>query len=159
MKVWLAPKGLHIEPGSVGDSGALARLHGEGFHTGWPSSEFAAFLADPDRTPAYVACDKNRRIAGFALFRITDGEAELLTIAVGRRHRGAGIGRALMDAALSDMMMRAVETVFLEVDEANQAAGKLYSRLGFEQVGRRENYYSLADGSRASALVMRYGLG
>jgi [ribosomal protein S18]-alanine N-acetyltransferase len=50
-----------------------------------------------------------------------------------------------------------VRKVFLEVDEGNAPALRLYSRAGFEQVGRRPGYYANSEGS-ASALVLRRNL-
>ena len=46
-------------------------------------------------------------------------------------------------------------TVFLEVDEKNAPAQRLYRKAGFYDVARRQGYY----GSGASALVLRRDLG
>ena len=35
-----------------------------------------------------------------------------------------------------------LETIFLEVRETNRAAYQLYSKIGFQEIGRRKNYYS-----------------
>jgi ribosomal-protein-alanine N-acetyltransferase len=48
--------------------------------------------------------------------------------------------------------------VFLEVDEGNIPARKLYARAGFRDVGRREAYYSNQRGRNAAALVLRRDL-
>ena len=45
-------------------------------------------------------------------------------------------------AAASATAGLGVGAVFLEVDENNAAARKLYQRAGFETVGRREGYYA-----------------
>jgi [ribosomal protein S18]-alanine N-acetyltransferase len=50
-----------------------------------------------------------------------------------------------------------VATVFLEVDERNEPARRLYAGFGFAEVGRRESYYAEADGA-AAALVLRRDL-
>ncbi|HWJ88237.1 MAG TPA: ribosomal protein S18-alanine N-acetyltransferase [Pelagibacterium sp.] len=159
MNLWLAPAGLHVARGEVRDAPALARLHAGGFFRGWPTAEFEAYLADPATTPAYVATDAKRTIAGFALLRLADDESELLTIAVDPKRRGKGIGRALLAAALSDLTMTPVTTMFLEVDEANGAAIALYRRFGFVPVGTRKAYYPRPDGTAATALVMRAPIG
>jgi ribosomal-protein-alanine N-acetyltransferase len=46
-------------------------------------------------------------------------------------------------------------TVFLEVDEGNVPARRLYQRAGFRAVGRREGYYADRAGKNAAALVLR----
>jgi ribosomal-protein-alanine N-acetyltransferase len=52
-----------------------------------------------------------------------------------------------------------VRAVFLEVDEHNTPAIKLYSRAGFREVSRRPNYYPLPGGKTAAALVLRRDIG
>ena len=63
-----------------------------------------------------------------------------------------------MQAALLEARMRGAENIFLEVDETNIAACRLYDKLGFAKVGERKAYYAAADGSRSTALVMRRDL-
>lgn len=158
MKLWMAPGGLHVEPAEAGDARELARIHGQSFYRGWPSSDFASFLEDRN-TPCYIACDARRRIAGFALIRTVADEAELLTLAVDPRRRGKGVGRALMDAVFADLMLSPARRMFLEVDEQNHAAIRLYEKLGFARISARKGYYSRPDGSAATALVMARDLG
>ncbi len=158
MKFWMAPGGLHVEPAETRDAKDLARIHGQSFYRGWPTADFQSFLEDRN-TPAYIACDAKRRIAGFALIRTVADEAELLTIAVEPRWRGKGVGRALMEAAFADLMMSPARRMFLEVDEQNHAAIRLYERLGFSTISSRKGYYPRPDGSAATALVMARDLG
>lgn len=157
-KLWMAPAGLHIEPGEARDAAALARIHAQGFYRGWPAGEFSQFLAEP-ASPVYIACDAKRRIAGFALIRLAADEAELLTIAVDPKWRGKKIGQALLRAVFADLMMSPARRMFLEVDEQNVPAVKLYQREGFTEISRRKGYYPRPDGSAATALVMARDLG
>lgn len=159
MKLWMAPGGLHIAPGEMRDAGALARLHQEGFYRGWPRADFESYLADPQTTPAYVAIDTRRNVSGFAMLRLSDTESELLTIAVDRRQRARGLGKALLRAAFDDLLMSPVRSMFLEVDETNAAAIRLYEGFGFARIGTRKGYYPKPDGTAATALVMRADLG
>ncbi|GHA20846.1 alanine acetyltransferase [Devosia pacifica] len=158
-RLWLAPAGLHIEPAVAADAHKLAQLHQAGFYRGWSPEEFEAMLNEPHRTPAYVACDSRRRIAGFAIWRVAVDEAELLTIAVERRWRGKGIGRALLVAGIDDLRYSPVARLFLEVAEDNAAAVSLYRTTGFNRVGERRGYYERPDGRHATALVMSRELG
>lgn len=158
-RLWMAPAGLHIEPGRVDDADVLARLHAQGFFAGWPREDFASYLADSERTPAYVACDSRRRIAGFALLRLVGDEVELLTIAVEKRWRGKGVARALLAAAFADMLQTRARRMFLEVADDNAPALALYRRQGFAEIGQRRGYYARPDGKPATALVMARDLG
>ena len=158
LKLWMAPKGLHVEPGESRDAEALARLHAQGFYRGWPREDFAAYLMG-EKTPAYIACDARRRIAGFMMLRLAGDECELLTIVVDRKWRGKGVGAALLQAGFNDLMMSPARRMFLEVDEGNAAAVALYKKHGFAAIGTRKGYYPKADGSAATALVMARDLG
>lgn len=158
-QTWLAPKGLHIEHARIVDADILARLHAQGFYVGWPREEFASYLADPDRTPAFVACDSRRRVVGFAMLRLVADEVELLTIAVDGKWRGKGVAGALLQAAFADLMLTPARRMFLEVAADNAPALALYRRQGFTEVGRRTGYYPRPDGHAATALVMARDLG
>ena len=158
IKLWMAPAGLHIEPGRMADARELARIHALGFYRGWSSGEFESFLADA-ATPVYVACDARRRIAGFALIRVVEDESELLTIAVDPKWRGRRVGQALLRAVFDDLRLTPARRMFLEVSEDNAAAIKLYAREGFATISSRKGYYPKADGSQATALVMARDLG
>jgi len=158
IKLWTGPNGLHIEPAEVSDAADLARIHKQSFYRGWSQEEFSDFLNEAS-TPCYIACDARRRIAGFALLRLAADEAELLTIAVDPKWRGKTVGRALMKAAFADLMLSPARRMFLEVDEQNMPAIRLYEREGFARIAERRGYYPRPDGSAATALVMARDLG
>jgi [ribosomal protein S18]-alanine N-acetyltransferase len=152
-RLWMAPHGLHIEPAEARDADTLAALHAQGFHRGWPSADFASYIAGRD-TPVYVACDAKRKIAGFAMLRLAADEAELITIAVEPRWRKKGVGRALMNALFADLRTTPARRLFLEVAADNPAALRLYARLGFAKISERQGYYARPDGRPATAIVM-----
>lgn len=81
------------------------------------------------------------RVAGYVIARRAADEGEILNLAVAPEHRGAGIGRALAERALSALAGRGVARVFLEVRESNTVARRLYARLGFHEIARRTRYY------------------
>ncbi len=155
MKLWMAPAGLHIEPASQDHVGPMARLHGASFFQGWSETEFAAYVSTPHATPAYVACDGGRKLAGFMVLRLAGEECELLSIVVDRKWRRKGVGRALLEAGMQDVAAMGAAVMFLEVARDNRAALALYERYGFRQVGVRSGYYPEKQGSRTAALVMR----
>lgn len=158
MKFWMAPGGLHIEPAVLNDAKTLANLHAAAFYRGWPTSEFTSYVDDARHTPTYIATDAKHRIAGFAVVRLIEDEAELLTIVVDNKWRAKGVGTALLRATLDDLTMTSARRFFLEVEDANVAAIALYKGLGFINIARREGYYTRPDGSKAAAIVMRRDL-
>ena len=104
---------------------------------------------------ALLAIEEGAPPAGFAVFRVVAGEAELLAIGVAEPARRNGIGRALLDAVLEDAAEAAAEVMFLEVAVDNEAALALYRRSGFEAIGIRPSYYHRPDGLLVDARVLR----
>ena len=95
--------------------------------------------------------------AAFVLSRSAPGEEELLLIAVRPEFRRKGLGERLVSLFIAQAGARGATRVFLEMRENNDAA-RLYSRLGFEPIGRRKDYYLLSDGSHLAAITLARSL-
>lgn len=132
--------------------------HVGGFARGWEPGECAALLADPSVLADGVYPGQGPNPVGFVISRMAAGEAEILSIVVAPVRRGDGLGRGLLGAHLSHLAGRGVSQVFLEVEEGNQPAERLYRHFGFREVGRRKGYYIKADGGRTVAVTMRLDL-
>ena len=145
-----------VEAASLRDAPRLAQLHGASFHRGWGEGEFEQMLRE--RNTLVHRLRLGRAVVGFAVSRIAADEAEILSIAVAPGQRGRGLSRDLLLTHLGHLAGRGVRTVFLEVEENNQPARRLYDRTGFAVAGRRERYYKEADGRELNALVMRRDL-
>jgi ribosomal-protein-alanine N-acetyltransferase len=145
-----------VEPAVLRDARRLAQLHGESFHRGWGENEFEAMLAE--RNTLVHRLRAGNRIVGFAVSRLAADEAEILSIAVAASHRGRGLSRPLLLTHLGHLAGRGTRTIFLEVEENNRPARKLYERAGFAVVGRRERYYRQPGGEQLNALLMRRDL-
>lgn len=149
-----------IFPLETADAGIAAALHRARFSQPWNDGEFHSLLSQ-EPVFGFLAFQESaprRTAGGFVLARVTAGEAEILTIGVDQRFARAGLGWRLMQATLREAKMRGAEDIFLEVDETNVAACRLYDKLGFTKVGERKAYYAAADGKRSAALVMRRDL-
>lgn len=137
------------------DARAIASLHAASFRRGWSEDEIERLLLD--RAVLTHRAAIGRTLRGFIMSRMAVDEAEILSVAVARGQRGRGFARGLLRLHLGRLAGLGVRTVFLEVDEDNESARRLYARAGFAQVGRRQGYY--ADGERVSnALVLRRDL-
>jgi ribosomal-protein-alanine N-acetyltransferase len=147
---------LAIELASLRDAPKLAQLHGASFHRGWGEGEFEQMLAE--RNTLVHRLRQGRNIIGFAVSRMAADEAEILSIAVDPKHRGRGLSRNLLLTHLGHLAGYGVRTVFLEVEENNQPARRLYDRTGFSVAGRRERYYKQPGGEQLNAVLMRRDL-
>jgi ribosomal-protein-alanine N-acetyltransferase len=156
MTGWLTGLFVRAEPvlSAAGprDAVALAALHAASFNRGWSELELEQLLTD--RSVVADRAVRGRRIVGFILSRRAADEAEILSIAVARAAQGRGLARRLLDLHLRRLAGMGLRAVFLEVDEDNEPARRLYARAGFREVGRRPGYYAGGKG----ALVLRRDL-
>ena len=74
----------------------------------------------------------------------------IANVAVHPDYRRRGIARALTEAALADTRIRQLDQVWLQVDERNQAAIKLYADMGFNEMARRTSWRSHPSSQPAS---------
>ena len=93
-------------------------------------------------------------LAGWIVMSGAGAEADVMTIATTEAARGKGIGRALLQAGIGWAQDRGSEVIHLEVDERNVAALAMYASFGFEEWGRRPDYYPGAAG-----ILMRLRIG
>lgn len=77
-----------------------------------------------------------------------------LMVAADQRRRG--IGRALLEQAVSWARAHEVEKLELHVFPHNTAAIALYEAFGFEREGYRTRHYRRTDGSYTDAILMAY---
>ncbi len=92
---------------------------------------------------------------GFLLARVAADECEILSIGVRPSCRRRGLARRLLREALAQAAAAGGRSVFLEVGEDNDGARKLYLSEGFNQVGRRPEYYRRPCGETVAGLVFR----
>jgi mycothiol synthase len=78
-----------------------------------------------------------------AWLRVTGQSGRIEPIGVVEAHQGKGVGRALLEAALSVLRQRGVTTVRLGVWKRNRTAIHLYRKLGFRR--RRRTFFLAYD--------------
>ena len=145
-----------LSEASSRDAAAIVALHGVSFARGWSDQEVEGLLID--RHVIAHRAITGTALAGFILSRLVEDEAEILSVAVANARRGRGLARTLLSLHLRRLAGLGARAVFLEVDEYNAAAIRLYDRAGFHEISRRPNYYQDAGGKGATALVLRRDL-
>ncbi|MGH7466893.1 MAG: ribosomal protein S18-alanine N-acetyltransferase [Longimicrobiales bacterium] len=116
----------------------------------WSEATFRGLLRRTD-ADLFVA-EEGAVVVGYSVFWCVLDQGELGNVSVAPESRRRGIGNGLVRVVLAHARERGVREVFLEVRVSNLGAQRLYEQYGFQQIGRRRNYYTepIED-----ALVMR----
>lgn len=134
------PSGMRIrafEPGR--DEAAWLALNNEAFdhhpeQGAWDEDTFRRRMQEPwfDALDLLLAED-DEGLAGSNWTKLDHERrvGEIYVIAVDRRNRGGGLGRALSLAGLEHMAARGMNTGTLYVDDSNETALGMYKRIGF----------------------------
>jgi ribosomal-protein-alanine N-acetyltransferase len=155
-----------VRPASPFDVALIAALHAESF-TGlaagqvWDAKAVAEIMAMPGAYGllASVGTGASAAPAGFLLGLNVAGTGEILSVGIARAWRRRGGARLLLRAAMERASAAAIDRLFLEVAEDNDAARALYAAEGFAPIARRPAYYRRPQGPSATALVLARDFG
>lgn len=139
---------VRIMPATWRDLNALRHIERLCFQKdSWPLLDLIGVLTIPG--VVRLKADIDDKMVGFIAGDVRRGEnlAWIATICVLPEFRGHGIGSALLRSCEEKV---AVPRIRLSVRESNHPAIQLYRQLGYDEVGKWQNYYD--DGE--DALVM-----
>ncbi len=85
-------------------------------------------------------------------------EAHITVLAIDPQYQRQGLGQAMLCALLTSAHLRGLEWATLEVRISNVGAIALYQKFGFQEVGKRRNYYQEGDQSEDALILWRKGL-
>jgi [ribosomal protein S18]-alanine N-acetyltransferase len=100
-----------------------------------------------------LALDHQSELIGYGVLSAAAGEAHILNVAIDPKLRGCGLGKKLVTRLIDQARWHRSERIFLEVRRSNEAARKLYYKLGFNEIGERTGYYP-GRKNREDAIVM-----
>ncbi len=139
-----------VLPATLADAKQVAAIEEVVFSDPWSANSFRSLHGDPR---VYFACVHGPGaengpegtpagpVVGYVVAIFAADEAEIANLAVDPGAQRQGVGRRLLDAAIAEAERRGTRVLYLEVRESNQAARSLYRSHGFEQAGRRREYY------------------
>jgi ribosomal-protein-alanine N-acetyltransferase len=104
----------------------------------WSDGVFRDELAAENRV--YLAADEDG-VVGFGGVMLVGDEAHVTNLLVDPVWRRRGIGLELMRALIDEAVAEGARHITLEVRSENDAARRLYARLGLAPVGMRKGYY------------------
>jgi len=143
MRRGMDPSEWVIEPLSLlADLDTILEIEVESFVNPWTREMYLADLENHGVSFCYVVRDASQRVIGYCSFwRVLD-ELHINNVAVAPAHRGRGAGTALIREVLSEGARMGARRATLEVRRSNEAARRLYERLGFTVTGIRRGYYT-----------------
>ena len=135
---------------TAADLDAVLRIEEASFDAPWSRTSFEGELKKTYGVTRVA--EKVGRVVGYLIeWRIVD-EVHIANIAVHPDWRRRGIAQAMMERSLSEAA--GCRWVGLEVRDGNDAARRLYEKLGFQERGVRERYYE-KEGADAILMVKR----
>ena len=131
---------VRIVPMTADHLDEVAELERICFSVPWSRNMLAEEL-DNLLSAFLVALDDFGRVVGYAGLQVVLDEGYIANIAVFPEHRRKGVAGQLLQVFMNFAEANRLAFLTLEVRASNQAAIALYANRGFEEVGRRKNYY------------------
>lgn len=136
------------------DVAAVAALEEQNFSRPWSFDAFFKTLSDENYI-VIIAKDRDA-LLGYCVLLCTGEEADITNVCTAPAARGKGVATEMLTALMEAGISRGVSEFFLEVRESNTPARNLYTKLGFEEIGIRKNYY---EEPKEHAVLMKKGEG
>ncbi|HVN94901.1 MAG TPA: ribosomal protein S18-alanine N-acetyltransferase [Syntrophorhabdaceae bacterium] len=121
------------------DVGLTLEIEKKSFIAPWSSAMFGETLVS-DISKGFVL-ELGKRIVGYIIFYAVSVEAHIMNLAVDPLKRRQGYAARLLSHTVELLKKSHISECYLEVREHNKEAIGLYSKFGFEVIGRRKRYY------------------
>lgn len=128
----------------------IADLEKRFFSAPWDEGSVASELNN--ELSFWLVAENGEDVAGYVGSQTVLGESDMMNLAVHPDYQRQGIGEKLVLELIEGLKERGSQCLTLEVRASNVPAKRLYEKLGFQEVGRRKNYYR---SPREDALILR----
>ena len=133
------------------DLEAIERIERRSYRTPWSRSMFASELSKPSSISLGAFEAETGELLGYLVISRYVDAWHVMNVAVEPAHRRQGIAVALFERLFELTAADGRRGYTLEVRISNEAAIRLYERLGFQSRGVRRGYYT---DNREDALIM-----
>jgi ribosomal-protein-alanine N-acetyltransferase len=141
---------IEIMEMTAAHTGQIAELEKICFSDPWSEKSIASEL--DSRLSLWLVAMDGETVVAYVGSQSVLGETDMMNIAVSPNYRRQGIAEKLVVELIEKLREKGNHSLMLEVRSSNDPAQKLYEKLGFEQVGRRKNYYR---NPKEDALILR----
>ena len=94
-------------------------------------------------------------VIGHGIMSVAVGECHILNICIHPDYQRLGLGEGMVLFLLDMARQRKARVALLEVRLSNVAAYRLYTKLGFDEVGLRKSYYPARQGREDAIILAR----
>lgn len=142
---------VNVVPMTADHLDELARLEKVCFSRPWSRQMLAEELDNACAAFLVALEEGTEKVVGYAGLLVMADEGYITNVAVFPEYRRQGIAGQLLEVFLRFAQANALAFLTLEVRPSNDAAIALYQGYGFEEKGRRKNYY---DFPKEDALIL-----
>lgn len=132
-------KQSNIVPMQTEHIAQVAELEKLCFSDPWPEKILTSELDNP--LSLWLVALDGEQVVGYVGSQSVLDEADMMNLAVLPEARRQGLAERLVTELCLRLAENRIKSLLLEVRVSNSPALALYEKLGFEQIGRRPNYY------------------
>ncbi len=118
----------------------VCRIEQEIFSDPWSYEDFKdSYLSESN---SYLIAEVDGEIAGYCGYWGVADEGYIYNVAVREEYRRQQVGYRMLSELIRQAKGRGITALTLEVRQSNDAARRLYERLGFVTAGIRKDFYT-----------------
>lgn len=141
---------IAFRPMTSSDLTSVLAIEQQGYDFPWSQNLFEQSIKS---TKYCVVALSGEQVIGYAILSYVVGEAELLNICIDSNHQGKGYAKALLHHLIEHAADKDNHEMYLEVRVTNTPAIHIYEQAGFNEIGRRKNYYPTKAGKEDAILM------
>lgn len=141
---------MKIRNATIDDATEIFKIEKRVFKNHWSFNSIKLEFTEIKHSRIFLL-EVDCKVIGYIFQRVMPGHSHIINMAIDLPHQHKGYGKFLLKKILEKDSKDT--NVFLEVKEANFPAIKLYTDLGFEEIHKKDRYYS--DGSSAIFMLKK----
>jgi ribosomal-protein-alanine N-acetyltransferase len=148
----ISPERPRLRPMREVDLNAVLEVERSSYEFPWTRAIFRDCLRVGYHCFVY---ETSAGLVGHGIVSIAAEECHLLNICVHPEYQRRGLGRALVNFLLMLARRKRARVALLEVRVSNGGAYRLYTQLGFDEIGMRKDYYPARHGREDAIILAR----
>ena len=130
---------IYISHHTQDDIKAVSEIESVSINPPWSYKAICDFAEyDTNRILVAKLCDT---VVGYITYSVVLDEVQIANVATHPDFRQLGIGKKMLSFLNETSKKDNMYVITLEVRQSNTPAIKLYEKCGYQEVGRRKNYY------------------